>query len=136
MIIKNYTSINENTINLCTTIISHMLVESCPRKKLNELQKLNEIINNMIILYGYNESNFDDILTYIAIKAQPSLLSTCYCYIDMFTPKKGRELKMQIHMNALQRLISKLKTFSYKDLINITEKEFNDNKKNKLIGNI
>ena len=39
-------------------------------------------------------------------------------------------------MNALQRLISKLKTFSYKDLINITEKEFNDNKKNKIIGNI
>ena len=136
MIIKNYTSINENTINLCTEIISNMIFESCPRKKLNELQKLNEIINNMIILYGYNESNFDDILTYIAIKAQPTLLSTCYCYIDMFTPKKGRELKMQIHMNALQRLISKLKTFSYKDLINITEKEFNDNKKNKIIGNI
>ncbi len=133
-IIKNYTSINEKTIYLCTQIMNNMINETCPRKKLNEIQKLQEIIDNIIILYGYSNDNFDDILTYIAILTQPLYLSTCYYYIDMYTPKKGRELKIQIQMNALLRLINKFKNFSYKDLININEEEYEKNKQMKLIG--
>ena len=133
-IIKNYTSINQNTIDFCIQIMNNMLNETCPRKKLNEIQKLEEIIHNIIILYGYNKDNFDEILTYIAILAQPLYLSSCYYYIDMYTPKKGRELKIQIQMNALLRLINKIKNFSYKDLININEEEYEKYKQMKLIG--
>ncbi len=133
-IIKNYTLINEQTICLCTQIMDNMVKETCPRKKLNEIQKLEEIIHNIIILYGYNENNFDEILTYIAILAKPLYLSTCYYYIDMYTPKKGRELKIQVQMNHLLRLINKFKNFSYKDLININEEEFEKNKEMKLKG--
>ena len=131
-IIKNYTSINENLINLGVKIINNMMNETCPRKKLNELQKLEEIIHNIIILYGYNEENFDDILFYTGIKAQPSFLSTCFNYLDMYTSIEKREIKTQVQMNALKKLIDKLKNISYKDLINVSEKEFEENKQKKI----
>ena len=131
-IIKNYTSINENLINLGVKIINNMMNETCPRKKLNELQKLEEIIHNIIILYGYNEENFDDILFYTGIKAQPSFLSTCFNYLDMYTSIEKREIKTQVQMNALKKLIDKLKNISYKYLINVSEKEFEENKQKKI----
>ena len=37
-------------------------------------------------------------------------------------------------MNALLRLINKIKNFSYKDLININEEEYEKYKQMKLIG--
>ena len=47
---------------------------------------------------------------------------------------KDLELKIQVQMNHLLRLINKFKNFSYKDLININEEEFEKNKEMKLKG--
>ena len=60
--------IDEKMIQLITTFIKNMSVEMSPVNKLREFEKIYLIINNIIILYGYDKSQFINLLLYAFIK--------------------------------------------------------------------
>ena len=127
MLNEKLTYLDEKMIQMMRSFIRNIDEEISPNNKLREFEKLDLIINNMIALYGYTKDVYLSILIFAFIKGQPFQLDSSYKYIEMFysenLPKeRGSEL-----INKFKMLLNKISNFSYKDLIGISEEEYNKN---------
>ena len=105
--------------------------EASPRKK---FLYLNEIYNCIYNLGKFNEEKIDctdkiiPLLNYVLIKAKPVNIYNNCRYMKLFLGDK----KFQIEGNQLTKLMllcKKMENFSYKDLFNITETDYEENYK-------
>ena len=104
--------------------------EVSPRKK---FICLNEIFNCIYNLGKFNEEKIDctdkilPLLNYVLIKAKPVKLYDNCRYMNLFLgDKKIRKEGNQL--DTLKLLCEKMENFSYKDLFNITETDYEENK--------
>ena len=116
--------IDEKMIQMMRSFIRNIDEEKSPNNKLKEFEKLDSIINNMIILYGYNKDIYSSILLYTFIKGQPFQLNSSYQYIKMYYSENLPKEKSQKLINKFKLLLDKITNFSEKDLIGITKEEY------------
>jgi hypothetical protein len=127
MIDKRLTYLDGKMIQMMRSFIRNIDNEVSPNTKLREFEKLDLILNNMIILYGYPKDVYLSIMTYVFIRGQPYQLYSSYKYIEMYysenLPKKrGEELILKF-----KQLLDKITEFSEKDLDGISEIEYQNN---------
>ena len=115
--------IDEKMIQLITTFIKNMSVEMSPVNKLREFEKIYLIINNIIILYGYDKSQFINLLLYSFIKGRPGGLYSTFRYIEIFLSDEMKEEKGYL-ITKMKELISKIIGFSEKDLIGVSKTQY------------
>ena len=124
-IIENFTSINENILSIAIYYMNKMNNEKSPIEKINCLKRIDEIILNIDILYGYPINKLN-IFLYLIIKAHPNFFNTDINYINLYLPyeyNKGRNNQL---LSNIKYLINKLLSFSFNDIIGITEDEYNN----------
>ena len=127
MIDKRLTYLDGKMIQMMRSFIRNIDNEVSPNTKLREFEKLDLILNNMIILYGYPKDVYLSIMTYVFIRGQPYQLYSSYKYIEMYysenLPKKrGEELLLKFN-----KLLDKITKFSEKDLDGISQEEYTNN---------
>ena len=89
--------------------------EMCPTNKISEFEKIDMIINNILILYGFDAKLYNNLMIYIFIKAQPNLLNTNYKYIKIYlNPNLSK--KYSLLLNKIEQLIMNLVIFDEKHL--------------------
>ena len=133
MLHEKLTYLDEKMIQMMRSFIRNMEEEKSPNNKLKEFEKLELIINNMIILYGYNKDISLMILLYTFIKGQPYQLNSSYKYIKMYCSDNLTKERRQRLINKLKLLLDKITNFSEKDLIGITKEEY-DKKNEEIIS--
>ena len=124
MLHEKLTYLDEKMIQMMRSFIRNMEEEKSPNNKLKEFEKLDLIINNMIILYGYNKDISLMILLYTFIKGQPYQLNSSYKYIKMYCSDNLPKERRQGLVNKLKLLLDKITNFSEKDLIGVTKEEY------------
>ena len=115
--------IDEKMIQLITNFIKNMSVELSPVNKLREFEKIYLIINNIIILYGYDKSQFINLLLYAFIKGRPGGLYSTFRYIEIFLSDELKEEKGYL-ITKMKELISKIIGFSEKDLVGVSKTQY------------
>ena len=133
MLHEKLTYLDEKMIQMMRSFIRNMEEEKSPNNKLKEFEKLELIINNMIILYGYNKDISLMILLYTFIKGQPYQLNSSYKYIKMYCSDNLTKERRQRLINKLKLLLDKITNFSEKDLIGVTKEEY-DKKNEEIIS--
>jgi len=124
-IIENFTSINENILSIAIYYINKINNVKSPIEKIECLKRIDEIILNVDILYGYPNNKLN-IFLYLIIKAHPNFFNTDINYINLYLPyeyNQGRNNQLLLNMKFL---INKLLSFSFNDIIGITEDEYNN----------
>ena len=124
MLNEKLTYIDEKMIQMMRSFIRNIDEEKSPNNKLKEFEKLDSIINNMMILYGYNQDIYSSILLYTFIKGQPFQLNSSYKYIKMYYSENLLKERSQTLINKFKLLLDKITNFSEKDLIGITKEEY------------
>ena len=124
-IIENFTSINENILSIAIYYINKINNVKSPIEKIECLKRIDEIILNVDILYGYPNNKLN-IFLYLIIKAHPNFFNTDINYINLYLPyeyNKGRNNQL---LSIIKFLINKLLSFSFNDIIGMTEDEYNN----------
>ena len=122
-IIENYNSINDEMISLAINFITQINNEKSPINKLNCLEKVEEIINNIQIIYGYKD-NFNSILLYLLIKAHPNFFNSDWAFINLYIPNSYNHGKMNNIISNVKKVINQLLNLSFDKLYKISEEEY------------
>ena len=95
--------------------VKNMIEEKCPENKIQELAKIDMIINNMTILYGYDVKFYNNLMIYVFIKDKPILLNSTFRYIKMYLDSHLLN-KYSSLLNKIEQVIKSLSYFNEKHL--------------------
>ena len=109
--------IDGKMIQIMKYFTKNMIEELCPSNKINEFEKIDMIINNIIILYGFEPKFYDILLMYAFIQAKPNLLNSSWRYIKMYLDTNLSN-KYSPLLNKIEQLVKNLSDFSDKNLVN------------------
>ena len=107
--------VDDKMVQIMVYFAKNMSKEMCPTNKISEFEKIDMIINNILILYGFDAKLYNNLMIYIFIKAQPNLLNTTYKYIKIYlNPNLSK--KYSLLLNKIEQLIMNLTIFDEKHL--------------------
>ena len=125
---KNYNWIKPNNINtelkyvddkmvqIMIYFVNKMIEEKCPANKIKEFEKIDMIINNIIILYGFDNKFYNNLMTYVFIKAKPNLLNSIFRYIKIYLDSHLFNQYSTL-LNKIEQLIQNVSNFDDKYLV-------------------
>ena len=112
--------VDDKMVQIMVYFAKNISKEMCPTNKISEFEKIDMIINNILILYGFDAKLYNNLMIYIFIKAQPNLLNTNYKYIKIYlNPNLSK--KYSLLLNKIEQLII--------NLVKFDEKHLNDGKR-------
>lgn len=117
--------VDEKMIQLMVNFINNMNNGNSPINKLREFEKVYLIINNIIILYGYDKNLYIKLLVYIFIKGRPTGLYSTLRYIEIYLSNEMLKEKSYL-IGTIKEIISVIIGFSEKNLVNIDSKEYQE----------
>ena len=134
MLNENLIYLDEKMTQMMSSFIRNIDKEISPNNKLRELEKLDLLINNLIMLYGYPKDVYLNILTYAFIRGNPFQLDSSYNYIKLyystnFPEKRGIDL-----LQKFEKVVEKIINFSEKDLFGISKNVYEENIANFING--
>ena len=107
--------VDDKMVQIMVYFAKNISKEMCPTNKISEFEKIDMIINNILILYGFDAKLYNNLMIYIFIKAQPNLLNTTYKYIKIYlNPNLSK--KYSLLLNKIEQLIMNLVIFDEKHL--------------------
>ena len=129
MLDQSLKQLDDKMVNLMISFINNINNEKSPTNKLREFENIYFIVSNIITLYGYNKNMLINLLVYIFIRSKPNYLYSSLRYIEIFwmTDIKEEIEKKDFLVSKIKEVISKIISFSEKDVVNLTKKQFDDN---------
>jgi hypothetical protein len=124
------TYLDEKMLGMMKSFIRNIDDEISPNNKLREFEKLDLIINNLIILYGFPKDVYLNIMAFAFIKGQPYQLNSTYQYIKMYYSQKLPKKRGAELIDKFEKLLEKITNFSEKDLTGISKEEYDKNIEN------
>jgi hypothetical protein len=124
------TYLDEKMLGMMKSFIRNIDEEISPNNKLREFEKLDLIINNLIILYGFPKDVYLNIMAFAFIKGQPYQLNSTYQYIKMYYSQKLPKKRGAELIDKFEKLLEKITNFSEKDLTGISKEEYDKNIEN------
>ena len=124
------TYLDEKMLEMMKSFIRNIDEEISPNNKLREFEKLDLIINNLIILYGFPKDVYLNIMAFAFIKGQPYQLNSTYQYIKMYYSQKLPKKRGAELIDKFEKLLEKITNFSEKDLTGISKEEYDKNIEN------
>ena len=103
-------------VQIMIYFVKNMINEKCPENKIQEFEKIDMIINNIIILYGFDSKFYNNLMIYVFIKAKPKLLNSIARYIKMYLDTHLFN-KYSNLLNKIEQLIQNLSYFNEKLLV-------------------
>ena len=134
MLDKKITYLDEKMILMMKNFVEGMDKEISPNNKLREFEKLDILVRNMMTLYGYPDDVYLQIMSFAIIKGQPLQLDSSYKYISMYYSEKIPEKSGLDLLVQYEKLLDIIKNFSAKQLVNITEEQFNTYNENVVLS--
>ena len=108
--------VDDKMMQIMIYFAKNMLNEVCPTNKIREFEKIDMIINNIILLYGFDNKFYNNLIMYIFIKALPEVLNSTYKYIKLYLDTDLLNQYSSL-MNKIDQLIINLTKFNEKSLI-------------------
>ena len=108
--------VDDKMMQIMIYFAKNMMNEMCPTNKIREFEKIDMIINNIILLYGFDNKFYNNLIMYIFIKALPEVLNSTYKYIKLYLDTDLLNQYSSL-MNKIDQLIINLTKFSEKSLI-------------------
>ena len=99
---------DEKMVQIMVHFAKNMENEMSPANKIHEFEIIDMIINNIINIYGYEESYYNSLLTYVFIKAKPKYLDSSLKYINTYLDE---DLKNPYN-NLLKKLTKLVKSIT------------------------
>ena len=128
-LIKNYKiNLNENLLKLCIQFVNNFEYENCPNNKLENLNNIIKICENLIDLYGYEkEENLFNIILYVFIKSMPKRLFSNVRYVNLFLNKKLIDDSIDDVQKIMNNLTSQILDLKFENFFNVEKEEFEKN---------
>ena len=114
--------VDDKMVQIMIYFVKNMIDEKCPANKIQEFEKIDMIINNIIILYGFDNKFYNSLMTYVFIKAKPNLLNSIFRYIKMYLDSHLFN-QYSIFLNKIEQLIKNLSNFNDKCLVTDKKEE-------------
>ena len=108
--------VDDKMVQIMVYFVKNMINEKCPENKIQEFEKIDMIINNIIILYGFDNKFYNNLMIYVFIKAKPNLLNSIFRYIKMYLDTHLFN-KYSSLLNKIEQLIQNLTYFNEKLLV-------------------
>ena len=124
---KGLKNIDEKMVDLIVSFLYNMNVEMSPNNKLREFEKIDLIIKNIIMLFGYDKDLYMNILLYTIIRGAPKNFFSIFRYIEIYLSDELRDENNNYLIKKITEAISKMDGFSAKDLVGISEEQFKKN---------
>ena len=101
---------DEKMVQIMIHFVENMENEMSPANKIHEFEIIDIIINNIIDIYGYDQSYYNTLLIYVFIKAKPKLMDSTLKYINIFL---NNDLKIQFDglIKKMKNLVKSLSEF-------------------------
>jgi len=128
---QNLINLDDKLVQMMRTFIRKIVERKSPNDKLKEFEKIDFMVNNIILLHDYPNDTYLKIMCLAFIKEQTYKsykLNSLYNYIKIFCYNENEN---EI-INRFKLLVDKIKEFSFKDIIGISEDEYKSNNKNAL----
>ena len=128
---NNLINLDDKNIQMMRTIIRKIVERRSPNDKLKEFKKLDFMTNNIILLHEYPKDTHLKIMCLAFIKEQAYKsfkLNSLYKYIKMFCYNE----KEKETIDQFRLIMDKIKAFSFKDIVGISEDEYKNNNKKAL----
>jgi hypothetical protein len=113
--------VDDKMVQIMIYFVKNMIEEKCPANKIQELEKIDMIINNIIILYGFDVKFYNNLMIYVFIKAKPNLLNSIFRYIKMYLDAHLLN-KYSSLLNKIEQVIKNLSYFNEKHLVGDAKK--------------
>ena len=113
---------DDKMLQIMIYFVKNMIEEKCPANKIQEFKKIDMIINNIIILYGFDIKLYNYLMTYVFIKAKPNLLNSIFRYIKIYLDAHLLN-KYSSLLNKIEQVINNLSHFNEKLLVNDEKNE-------------
>ena len=107
---------DDKMLQIMIYFVKNMIEEKCPANKIQEFKKIDMIINNIIILYGFDIKLYNYLMTYVFIKAKPNLLNSIFRYIKIYLDAHLLN-KYSSLLNKIEQVINNLSHFNEKLLV-------------------
>ena len=119
--------VDDKMVQIMIYFAKNMINEMCPGNKVNEFEKIDMIINNIIILYGFDPSLYNNLMIYVFIKAKPELLNSVWRYIKLYLDNNLMAQHSAL-LDKIGQLIKNLSFFNESLLVGDVKKDKNQKK--------
>ena len=116
-----------NVLKLTNKYIEQIDDEHWPNGKFKIIEKIFDIIDNIIVISKGGNSKVEDIkliCEYILINAHPKRFISNLKYLQMFLPKTNEGNHYKLYYNYLKLFMNNINNFTYKDFQGVTKEEF------------
>ena len=120
---------NDNFINIISNLFNQMNIEKSYSGKLEIIEKIFNIINNILKINKGDNYSTDDIAPiceYALIKAKPERLSSNLKFIEIMMSENSSNLS-KMHFDSLKTHMITIKNCNYNHFYGIEEEEYNQN---------
>jgi hypothetical protein len=118
--------VDDKMVQIMIYFAKNMVNEMCPANKVNEFEKIDMIVNNIIILNGFDPSVYNNLMIYVFIKSKPALLNSVWRYIKLYLDDKLIAPYSKL-LDKIGQLIKNLSYFNEKLLVGDIKKEHKKN---------
>ena len=101
---------DEKMVQIMGHFAQNMENEMSPANKIHEFEIIDMIINNIINIYGYNETYYNPLLTYVFIKEKPKYLDSTLKYINTYLDEDLKE-QYKDFINKMKKLVQSISEF-------------------------
>ena len=101
---------DEKMVQIMCHFAQNMENEMSPANKIHEFEIIDMIINNIINIYGYNETYYNPLLTYVFIKEKPKYLDSTLKYINTYLDEDLKE-QYKDFINKMKKLVQSISEF-------------------------
>jgi hypothetical protein len=112
---KDLKHVDDKMVQIMLYFANNMIYEMSPLNKINQFEKIDMIINNLLILYGFDAKFYNNLMIYVFIKAEPENLNSIFQYINIYLDKELSNKYCSL-LNKIEQLIQNLSYFTEKNL--------------------
>ena len=105
---------DEKMVQIMIHFVYNMENEMSPKNKIHEFEIIDMIINDIINIYGYDDTYYNYLLLYVFIKAKPKMMDSTLKYINIYLDNDLKNLYDNL-IKKMSKLVQNLKEFKLKE---------------------
>ena len=101
-------------VQIMIHFVQNMENEMSPKNKIHEFEIIDMIINDIINIYGYDDTYYNYLLLYAFIKAKPKMMDTTLKYINIYLDNDSKNIYDNL-IKKMSKLVQSLKVFKLEE---------------------
>ena len=105
---------DEKMVQIMIHFVQNMENEMSPKNKIHEFEIIDMIINDIINIYGYDDTYYNYLLLYTFIKAKPKMMDSTLKYINIYLDNDSKNIYDNL-IKKMLKLVQNLKEFKLEE---------------------